>query len=182
MASTTGTRGRCNHLDRRDTLAAGVGRTGGGVGDRCAWRAWRTLLATGRYRGPRPGVDCGSSHCCLGSTHATAQPLQQRVAGLFDPAGRQYIWSGSWQLFLERPMLGHGPDTLKLVYGKVRIPASWRYEPHATPTKAHNQILNILVSQGLLGFAALVLIVIGMVGVGGGRHRCGKTTHHCCSL
>src|ERR1051326_2938470 len=97
--------------------------------------------------------------------NATATTVSERFVGLIQPAGRQYIWAGSWHLFLDRPWLGYGPETLQLVYGKYRSPDSWWFEPHATPTKAHNQLLNILVSQGLLGLVALGLIIAGIVRV-----------------
>ncbi len=67
-------------------------------------------------------------------------------------SGRIYIWENAIKLFPESPLLGGGPDTL--VY---------RIGAHFTKTgpggfsvtrdidNAHNEYLNILVNQGLLG-------------------------------
>jgi O-antigen ligase len=63
-------------------------------------------------------------------------------------SGRTPVWSAAWRLFLDAPVLGHGPHTFG-VFSKI---------PYV-----HNLYLEVLAEQGILGFAALgVLIAYGL--------------------
>lgn len=93
------------------------------------------------------------------------QPQERPVGGLAlsqDP--RLAIWSAAWRMFRERPMTGVGLDAFQLAYQRQRDMAVWSVEGgHKTPSKAHNEILHTLATQGLPGGAALALLAAGAV-------------------
>ncbi len=81
-------------------------------------------------------------------------------------SGRLYIWRKTAELIPERPLFGGGPDTLGL-----RTDAFFERFNETTGTlvraqvdDAHNEYLNILVNQGLVGLLAyLTALVSGAV-------------------
>jgi O-antigen ligase len=63
--------------------------------------------------------------------------------------GRTPLWSTAWTLFLNAPILGQGPHT----FGVFKPSSPW----------VHNLYLEALAEQGILGFAALgVLLAYGL--------------------
>src|SRR5262249_48886952 len=69
-------------------------------------------------------------------------------------------------LFADHPWLGCGPDTFALAFGQQRTAAYWQTEWGVTPTRAHNEIIHLLATQGLLGGSALLLLLVGGVSAG----------------
>jgi len=61
-----------------------------------------------------------------------------------------------WQAFLERPVLGWGPENFNIVFSKFYNPRLWRQEPWFD--RAHNVFLDWLVSGGVLGLLAYLSI------------------------
>ncbi|MGL4552449.1 MAG: tetratricopeptide repeat protein, partial [Gemmataceae bacterium] len=88
--------------------------------------------------------------------------VRDRVAGLFVSAGRVELWRGCWALFLERPLTGHGPETLGLVYGGQLTPALWALEWNRIPDRAHNELLHQLVTQGAAGGLAAAALLAAL--------------------
>jgi tetratricopeptide (TPR) repeat protein len=74
-------------------------------------------------------------------------------------------------LFLERPACGWGLDTFQLVFGTKRTADFGRVEWDATPTRAHNEVLHLLATQGLAGLAAAALFGAGLVRAAAGAWR-----------
>ncbi len=67
-------------------------------------------------------------------------------------SGRIYIWQNAIKLFPERPLLGGGPDTLVYRIGaRFTKAAPGGISVMRDIDNAHNEYLNILVNQGLLG-------------------------------
>jgi len=74
--------------------------------------------------------------------------------------GRFPVWRGAWQAFLERPLLGWGPENFEFSFIK-------HYNP-CMPTpecggeiwfdRAHNIIYDTLISTGILGMISYLLI------------------------
>ncbi len=62
------------------------------------------------------------------------------------------IWKMSLQGFLERPLLGWGPDNYNLVFNKYYQPELWPQEPWFD--RSHNIIFDWLISAGIMGFLA----------------------------
>lgn len=57
-----------------------------------------------------------------------------------------------WQAFKERPIFGWGPENFNVVFSKYYDPRLWRQEPWFD--RAHNVVLDWLVSGGILGLLA----------------------------
>ncbi len=73
-----------------------------------------------------------------------------------DNNGRFQLWGLAWKLFEENPLFGGGFFTLETgVYVAIDI----------MPTMAHNTILEILGSMGLVGFAAYLYYRYSMINV-----------------
>ena len=65
---------------------------------------------------------------------------------------RLTIWQMAFKGFLERPILGWGPENFSLVFNKYYEPKLWKQEPWFD--RAHNIIFDWLISSGILGFLA----------------------------
>ncbi len=97
----------------------------------------------------------------------TAFDLESRTARV-----RQLIWQGSLDLLSSReplrtpagtpdglhrwrPLIGHGPETFALAFGRFHPPELARIERRdAIPDRAHNDTFQLLVVQGALGWMA----------------------------
>lgn len=74
----------------------------------------------------------------------------------FDDGGRLPFWHAAFQLAAERPVLGHGSDSFHREAYRVL-----EAKPYSSrePSKAHNEMLQILVDYGAVAFAALFLLL-----------------------
>ena len=106
------------------------------------------LLPEGAGRGPLRGA------------------LAERVRSLATLGPRLPIWQAAGSVFRESPVLGSGLDTFALAFQRHRPPLYWTREYDATPTKAHNDLLHALATQGLVGGLAWLLVAGGGVGLG----------------
>src|SRR6202035_4777204 len=70
--------------------------------------------------------------------------LQDRLLNQDSSAERLFIWKTSLALFQENPLLGLGPDTFQLAFASRRTLAFWFLEWNTIPTRAHNEILQVL--------------------------------------
>ena len=86
-----------------------------------------------------------------------------RVRHLTDSASRQHIWQAAWSLFRDHPVAGTGLDTFQIAFAEKRTPAYWALEWNASPTRAHNEALNLLATQGVLGGLAVVVFTAGLL-------------------
>jgi len=76
-------------------------------------------------------------------------------------AHRQYIWSFSIKNFLNKPVLGHGPDTSNFIEGSQKIINSkYTGTMPFIPSHPHNFILELLLDIGFLGFVSFLFFVI----------------------
>ena len=117
-------------------------------------------------------------------------PLRQlpyigRLGQIFDTeAGtnkvRDLIWQGAVQLVLPhdplwspttgddainfiRPLVGYGPETMYVAYNPFYPPDLAHYEArNASPDRSHNETFDSLVTTGLLGFGAYILLFISI--------------------
>ena len=68
---------------------------------------------------------------------------------------RQELWGSALAMTADRPLLGWGPDTFRVVYPAYRSPALDALENVVLrPDVAHNVLLGVAVNAGLLGAAA----------------------------
>jgi O-antigen ligase/Flp pilus assembly protein TadD len=87
-------------------------------------------------------------------------PLGARAARAVDDegSGRLEVYRVALLASLDRPLLGFGPDNLGTVYQRYRDVA---YNgPGSNQTSAHNWILQSLVTTGVVGLAAHLLLVV----------------------
>ncbi|MGA9853564.1 MAG: O-antigen ligase family protein [Gammaproteobacteria bacterium] len=73
--------------------------------------------------------------------------------------GRFEMWRSAWHLFLDHPLLGVGTgafqeNTLQLVHARVIAPFAGIYD------HPHNDYLNALSSCGIIGFTALLALLL----------------------
>jgi O-antigen ligase len=70
--------------------------------------------------------------------------IQQAQQG--DLAGRQNIFPAAWHMFLDRPVIGWGPDNQYVLAIRLRLPpALW------ASRDTHNLVLEVLTATGLAG-------------------------------
>jgi hypothetical protein len=67
---------------------------------------------------------------------------------------RLYIWRHALRAFTNRPVIGSGPDTFELVF-----PADAQGFYMENYEKAHNEYIQILVCQGILGLLAYLIFL-----------------------
>jgi O-antigen ligase len=94
-----------------------------------------------------------------------ASPLRLLNA---DPGpSRLHLWPDAVRMIATRPITGWGEDTTGLVFGRF-LSADW--SPGVTFDRAHSGPLDVAATQGLLGLAALgVVLLVGLRGIW--RHR-----------
>jgi O-antigen ligase/tetratricopeptide (TPR) repeat protein len=127
------------------------------------WNRWRLALAGVAF------VALVSGSLLLGGKAAPASftgAVAERVLGLGDPGPRTQIWRAAGDAFRESPIRGNGLDTFGLAFERHRPPLFWAREYDATPTKAHNDLLHALATQGTLGGAAFLLAAGGGIVLG----------------
>ncbi len=77
---------------------------------------------------------------------------------------RMLVWQGTARLIAGNPgrmWFGHGPETMKFVWDPYAPPELAHYEyRNAAPDRAHNETLDAVVTTGLAGLAAQLLVVV----------------------
>ena len=123
---------------------------------------WRATLAAGAAAGGTVAALALLAVAAPGGGLVLAG-LLQRVRQLGDSVSRQHIWAAAWGIFREHPVAGSGLDTFQLAFASQRTAAYWALEWNASPTRAHNEALNLLATQGMLGGLAGLVLVVGLV-------------------
>ncbi len=72
--------------------------------------------------------------------------------------GRRYVWPMAWQGFKDRPVLGWGQENFNYVFNKYYDPRMYNQEPWFD--RAHNIILDWLVTTGLIGLLAYLSLFV----------------------
>jgi O-antigen ligase len=80
-------------------------------------------------------------------------PLRTGTAGY-----RVQIWDASWRMFLNRPVLGWGPETFYGNYPRFRTPDEARRQGLAISDKPHNIYLGWATSTGIAGTVAYLAL------------------------
>ncbi|MEW6233069.1 MAG: O-antigen ligase family protein, partial [Chloroflexota bacterium] len=105
-------------------------------------------------------------------THGPLKPLKDapylgRLGNLLETEGgtgkvRLLIWEGATRLIQAEPLrtlVGYGPETMFLVYPRFYPPDLAHYEArNASPDRSHNEVMDELVTTGLLGYLAYWLV------------------------
>jgi len=88
---------------------------------------------------------------------------RERALSVFHPHGvwnreRLILWDAGWRMFREHPVTGVGLQDLKPLVARYRSP-----EAHEPPHgHMHNVYLQVLVTMGVVGFAAFVYLVTAL--------------------
>jgi O-antigen ligase len=86
----------------------------------------------------------------------------EREIGSF--GGRIPVWQGAWKGFLERPLLGWGPENFEFSFIKYYNPCMPTSEcgGEIWYDRAHNIVFDTLVSTGILGMVFYLLIFVAI--------------------
>lgn len=60
-----------------------------------------------------------------------------------------------------RPLVGYGPESIRVVYSRFRLPLHWRYEAGVVD-RAHNETFDALATMGLLGLIAYLFLFLSV--------------------
>lgn len=75
---------------------------------------------------------------------------------------RILVWKEAWQGFKERPLFGWGPENFTLVHEKYFNPRIYNGPAGSIFDRPHNIILEVLVTQGLVGLAAYLFLLLSI--------------------
>ena len=145
---------------------------------RAAWIGWAAgivcwLVVLFRLRGQLPRFKSIAWRALAGvfvigviwmwNPHEIASGLVDRVTNIKSGWTRFIIWEKSVEIWREHPVFGIGPDTFQLAFAPRRTAEFWDHEWDTTPTRAHNEFLQVLATQGIVGGIASVIFLIGLV-------------------
>ncbi|MBN1135077.1 MAG: O-antigen ligase family protein, partial [Anaerolineae bacterium] len=146
-------------LARGAWLAAGVG-----LGALAVMGCWPRLRLV-RARRLRAAIAVGAV-VALAVGLAAAIGLGSAQGG--STAARRTIWQATVELIGQRPWLGYGPDTLGLVFPRVYPPQLVYYQGRGLAVdRAHNLVLDGLVTAGAVGLAAQLVMAMALLAVAG---------------
>jgi O-antigen ligase/tetratricopeptide (TPR) repeat protein len=91
------------------------------------------------------------------------ESLARRVEKLGDAGARPALWNAALQMTRQHPVFGVGVDCFRLAFPAVRPVGHDLVDWNRWPVKAHNDLLHMAATQGLLGAIAAVLLVGGFV-------------------
>ncbi len=162
-------------------VAATLSR-GAWIGLFAAALAWTVLALLARLRtrapsrGPREGravipAALGISLLVAGTaaflfarapmgTHLAERTRQ--IASMKAPTtqSRLLIWQAGLHMARDHPVLGVGVDAFGIAFPRYRDPRYWEIEFGHTANKAHNEPIEILADQGIVGGIAALLVVL----------------------
>jgi O-antigen ligase len=99
----------------------------------------------------------------VGVEWATGFQMTDKLLALGTLTARVPLWFAAWEMFLDAPILGHGPGSFSLLYEEYVSTvglASWVvFDPRHMPW-AHNLYLELLAERGLLGMSSFLAIVV----------------------
>ncbi|HYQ90235.1 MAG TPA: O-antigen ligase family protein, partial [Candidatus Binatia bacterium] len=72
---------------------------------------------------------------------------------------RFHLWRAGIAMALDHPVLGVGTDGYLAAFPRYRTPAYWGIEWNGVSAKAHNELIQIAATQGMLGVLAALLVV-----------------------
>ena len=107
----------------------------------------------------------------FGGTGQLERDVVVRALTIFvDPAAavrsRPGIWTDSLRLVASRPLIGYGPDNVGLVFARFQsgdwgLTAGYNGAPVREPIdKTHAELLQVAATQGVLGAAAYLLVLV----------------------
>ena len=85
----------------------------------------------------------------------------RQVADLSAPStqSRFHLWRAGLSMAADHPVLGVGTDGYLAAFPRYRTPAYWSIEWNGLSAKAHDELIQIAATQGMLGVLAALLVV-----------------------
>ncbi|MBI4364804.1 MAG: O-antigen ligase family protein [Candidatus Latescibacteria bacterium] len=85
----------------------------------------------------------------------------REIGSLASPTTRSrlLIWQAGGRMAKDHPLFGVGLDAFNSAFPRYRTREYWRVEWGGTPTKAHNELVQIAATQGGFGLLAALLVV-----------------------
>ncbi|HEY2924927.1 MAG TPA: O-antigen ligase family protein [Candidatus Eisenbacteria bacterium] len=93
----------------------------------------------------------------------------RQIASLNAPTtqSRLHIWRAGLRMVQDHPWLGVGLDAFGIAFSRYRTTDYWDIEWGRTPNKAHNEPIQILATQGIVGgIAALLVVIFAAIAIG----------------
>lgn len=88
--------------------------------------------------------------------------ILERLTAFADRSSRGEIWRAGLAIFRDAPIFGSGLDTFRLAYPPIQTPAAWSLEWGQQPLRAHNELIHILATQGLVGLVGAAALAFGI--------------------
>jgi hypothetical protein len=126
-----------------------------------AWDIYQDSILSFRGRGVPEGTTV--VHILPDNDDASPPPLPatqplRSVSELPLTVPRRDLWQAALAMWLDRPLLGAGPDNFRRLYGHYLGLSSWDNRLFA-----NNLYLELLATTGLLGLAAFALFLLAVV-------------------
>lgn len=86
----------------------------------------------------------------------------ERVQRLGDSASRLHIWRSAIAVFQDSPVVGCGLDAFPLAFHQKRTVEFWQTEWNAVPLRTHNEAIQLLATQGVIGASAGIFLLLGI--------------------
>ncbi len=85
----------------------------------------------------------------------------RQIADVSAPStqSRVHLWSAGIRMTQDHPVLGVGTDAYVAAFPRYRTPAYWEIEWNGTSAKAHNELIQIAATQGVVGLLAAILVI-----------------------
>tara|TARA_B100000427_G_scaffold184528_1_gene153432 strand:+ start:1825 stop:4221 length:2397 start_codon:yes stop_codon:yes gene_type:complete len=92
-----------------------------------------------------------------------AQTIEGRMNNLSNNRARLFMWLSVPAWVLDNPLFGSGPDTIRHLYPLYRHPKYGIHEGghNFTPDRLHNEYLNTLSTNGIIGFIIKYIFLYG---------------------
>ena len=91
--------------------------------------------------------------------------IKQKISGTFDfehgmgSASRLFVWRKTFDLILQRPLFGYGPDTHEKPMQVFNAEYIEKFNNPVILDRAHNNYLDIALAQGVVGLSAYLWVI-----------------------
>ena len=161
-------------LSRGSWVACAAGGVASAV---VAWAARRKGAKRGRWRLVFVAVALGAAAFMAPLLTPLRPELLLRFRQITDvrapsTQSRVHLWRAGIRMAADHPVLGVGTDAYLAAFPRYRTPEYWRIEWNGLSAKAHNELIQIAATQGLLGLfgCSLVILLAGRAVLRASRH------------
>ncbi|HYQ88679.1 MAG TPA: O-antigen ligase family protein [Candidatus Binatia bacterium] len=130
------------------------------------WRAARLQEAQrGSLRAVLVAILLASGAACAPLLTPLRPALLSRlhqITDIHEPSMHMRVlnWRAGIRMARDHPVLGVGTDAYIAAFPRYRTPEFWGLEWNVAPSKAHNEVIGVVATQGALGLIAALLVVI----------------------